>query len=136
MKSILENLRRLSLLAFAVIAIFTSYTLFPAAASATVYIGNLSFQADQEDLRDVFSEFGRVTRIDLPTDRETGKVRGFAYVEMASEGEEDAAIDALDGGEWMGRDIKVRKAHPRENRDSGSFGSFGNRGSDSGRRRY
>lgn len=125
MKSILENLRRLSLLAFAVIAVFISYTLFPAAASATVYVGNLSYDVNQQNLEQVFSKYGSVGKIQILTDRETGISKGIAYVEMNTVADEDAAIEALDGAEWMGRDLKVNKAKPRENR-----------GSDSGRRRY
>ncbi len=136
MKSILENLRRLSLLAFAVIAVFISYTLFPAAASATVYVENLRFQVEQNDLEFVFSNYGTVKKIQILTDRETGRSKGIAYVELNTDSEEDAAIEALDGAEWMGSDLKVRKAKPLENRDSGRFGIFSSRGSDSGRRRY
>jgi RNA recognition motif-containing protein len=92
----------------------------------SVYVGNLSYDVTQEDLSGVFAEYGSVKRISLPTDRETGRPRGFAFVDMDSDAEEQAAIDALDGAEWMGRDLKVNKAKPREPR-SGS-GSFGNRG--------
>ncbi len=127
MKSILENLRRLSLLAFAVIAVFISYTLFPAAASATLYVENLSLQVLQEDLDLIFRQFGEVKRINLPTDRETGKSRGFAYVELGTEAKEDEAIFEFNGAEWMGRELKVSKAKPREER--------GSIGSDSGARR-
>ncbi len=68
-----------------------------------------------------------MSRVQLPTDRETGRVRGFAFVEMASEAEEAAAIEALDGAEWMGRDLKVNKAKPREDRKpSGGGGNWGN----------
>lgn len=133
MKSILENLRRLSLLAFAVIAVFISYTLFPAAASATVYVGNLSYDVTQDYLGAVFSEYGKVKKIQILTDRETGSSKGIAYVEMNTVSEEDAAIEALNGAEWMGRELEVSQAKPREDRGSGSFGS---RGSYSGRRRY
>ncbi len=64
----------------------------------------------------VFGEYGTVKRVTLPTDRETGRVRGFAFVDLASDAEEDAAIEALDGAEWMGRDLRVNKAKPREPR--------------------
>lgn len=84
----------------------------------SVYVGNLSFDATEEDLRDVFVEYGTVKRVQMPTDRETGRKRGFAFVEMESEAEETAAIEALDGAEWMGRTLKVNKAKPRENRGS------------------
>ncbi|MDJ1177687.1 RNA-binding protein [Roseofilum sp. BLCC_M91] len=82
----------------------------------TVYIGNLSFQAEEEDLREIFQDYGTVTNVFLPTDRDTGKKRGFAFVDMSSEDEEQQAIETLDGAEWMGRVIKVNKAKPRESR--------------------
>ena len=65
-------------------------------------------------------------RVQVPTDRETGRMRGFAFVEMSSEDEETAAIEALDGAEWMGRDLKVNKAKPRED-NRRSFGGGGRR---------
>ena len=80
----------------------------------TIYIGNLSYQATEEDLRSVFSEYGTVKRVVLPTDRETGRMRGFAFVEMTDDAHEDAAISELDGAEWMGRQLRVNKARPRE----------------------
>lgn len=80
----------------------------------TIYVGNLSFQATEEDLREVFSEYGEVVRVSLPTDRETGKKRGFAFVEMKEDANEDKAIEELDGAQWLGREIKVNKAKPRE----------------------
>ncbi|MGB7084901.1 MAG: RNA-binding protein [Phormidesmis sp.] len=79
----------------------------------SIYVGNLSFDATQEDINQVFTEYGSVKSVKVPTDRETGRVRGFAFVEMGSESEEQAAIDALDGAEWMGRTLKVNKARPR-----------------------
>ena len=82
----------------------------------SIYVGNLSYDATKEDLTEVFSEYGTVKRVHIPSDRETGRVRGFAFVEMESEDNEEKAIEALDGAEWMGRDIKVNKAKPRENR--------------------
>ncbi len=88
----------------------------------TIYVGNLSFQASEEDLWEVFGEYGKVTRITLPTDRETGKKRGFAFVEMEKDSEEDAIIAELDGAEWMGRELKVNKARPRESREGGGGG--------------
>ncbi|MGB3494309.1 MAG: RNA-binding protein [Elainellaceae cyanobacterium] len=88
----------------------------------SIYVGNLSYDATEADVSTVFSEYGTVKRVQLPTDRETGRMRGFGFVEMDSEAEEQAAIDALDGAEWMGRDLKVNKAKPRENRSSGGGG--------------
>ncbi len=91
----------------------------------SIYVGNLSYEVTQDDLSNVFQEYGKVTRVQLPTDRETGRPRGFGFVEMETDAEEAIAIEALDGAEWMGRDIKVNKAKPRE--DKGSSGRSGDR---------
>jgi RNA recognition motif-containing protein len=80
----------------------------------TIYVGNLSYQATEDDLKEVFGEYGAVKRVALPSDRETGRMRGFAFVELAEGTQEDAAIAELDGAEWMGRQLKVNKAKPRE----------------------
>lgn len=93
----------------------------------SIYVGNLSYDATQEDINAVFAEYGAVARVHLPTDRETGRPRGFAFVEMSSEDEETAAIEALDGAEWMGRDLRVNKARPREERGGGGGGGGGRR---------
>ena len=90
----------------------------------SIYIGNLSYSATEEDLSSVFAEYGEVKRITLPTDRETGRPRGFAFVEMQEESNEEKAIEALDGAEWMGRELRVNKAKPREPR-GGSGGGGG-----------
>lgn len=82
----------------------------------SIYIGNLSYEVTQENLKEVFAEYGTVDRVQLPTDRETGQPRGFGFVEMATEDQETAAIEALDGAEWMGRNLKVNKAKPREDK--------------------
>ncbi|MFB2983783.1 RNA recognition motif domain-containing protein [Microseira sp. BLCC-F43] len=91
----------------------------------SIYVGNLSYKVSQQDLSDVFSEYGTVKRVQIPTDRETGRSRGFGFVEMGSDAEETAAIEALDGAEWMGRELKVNKAKPREDRRQPS-GNWGN----------
>jgi RNA recognition motif-containing protein len=96
----------------------------------SIYVGNLSYEVTQDDLNQTFAEYGTVKQVKLPTDRETGRLRGFAFVEMSSEAEETAAIEALDGAEWMGRDLKVNKAKPREDRGN----SFGGGGGGGGRR--
>ena len=85
----------------------------------SVYVGNLSYDVTKDDLTEVFTEYGTVKSAHLPTDRETGRPRGFAFVEMDTEAEETAAIEALDGAEWMGRALKVIKAKPREPRSAG-----------------
>ena len=96
----------------------------------TIYIGNLSFQAEQEDLLDLFSQYGEVAKCSLPLDRETGRKRGFAFVEMASDAEEQKAIDDLQNVEWMGRMIRVNKATPRQGGGGGGggYGGGGGRG--------
>lgn len=94
----------------------------------SIYVGNLSYDVTEDDLRNVFAEYGSVKRIQLPTDRETGRPRGFGFVEMESEDTEAAAIDALDGAEWMGRVMKVNKARPREDRGGRSGGGARNFG--------
>ncbi len=92
----------------------------------SIYVGNLSYKVTQEDLNMAFAEYGKVTRVQLPTDRETGRLRGFGFVEMETSAAEDAAIAALDGAEWMGRVLKVNKAKPREERGGGGGGNWGN----------
>jgi len=93
----------------------------------SIYVGNLSYEVTQDDLSHVFQEYGKVKRVQLPTDRETGRPRGFGFVEMETDAEEAKAIEALDGAEWMGRDIKVNKAKPREDKGGGGGGrSSGN----------
>ncbi|NJK51649.1 MAG: RNA-binding protein [Leptolyngbyaceae cyanobacterium SU_3_3] len=89
----------------------------------SIYVGNLSYDVTEQDLNTTFSEYGTVKQVKLPTDRETGRMRGFAFVEMLNDAEEAKAIDELEGAEWMGRTLKVNKAKPRENnRGGGSFG--------------
>ena len=82
----------------------------------SIYVGNLSYEVSEQDLNEVFAEYGSVRRVHLPTDRDTGRVRGFGFVEMDSLTQEEAAISALDGAEWMGRSLKVNQAKPREER--------------------
>lgn len=91
----------------------------------SIYVGNLPYQATEEAISDIFSEYGTVKRVQLPTDRETGRPRGFGFIEMSTDAEESAAIDALDGAEWMGRDLKVNKAKPREERPASGGGGGG-----------
>lgn len=89
----------------------------------SIYIGNLSFDVTEKDLEEVFADYGTVKKISLPRDRETGKMRGFGFVEMENEAEEEKAIADLDEAEWMGRTLKVNKARPREKRSSFSGGN-------------
>ncbi|MCP2731936.1 RNA recognition motif domain-containing protein [Limnofasciculus baicalensis] len=95
----------------------------------SIYVGNLSYEVGDEDLKQVFAEYGTVKSVQLPIDRETGRVRGFGFVEMGSDAEETAAIEALDGAEWMGRSLKVNKAKPKpEGGGGGRRGGGGDRG--------
>ena len=94
----------------------------------TIYIGNLSFQAEQEDLLDLFGQYGEVKSASLPLDRETGRKRGFGFVEMATDEDEQKSIDDLQNVEWMGRMIRVNKATPRERTGGGGGGNGGGGG--------
>ena len=91
----------------------------------SLYVGNLSYDVTREDLERVFAEYGDVKRVSLPTDRETGRPRGFAFVDMAAEAQEDTIIESLDGAEWMGREMRVNKARPRDDSRSGAGGGNG-----------
>ncbi len=79
----------------------------------TIYVGNLSFDAEVEDLQQLFSEYGDVRKCSVPVDRDTGRKRGFAFVDMANASDETKAIDDLQNVEWMGRSIRVNQAEPR-----------------------
>lgn len=79
-----------------------------------IYVGNLSFETSSDDLRDIFAEYGSVDRAQVATDRDTGRSRGFGFVEMRDGGE--AAMEALNGAEFQGRTLKVNEAKPREAR--------------------
>jgi RNA recognition motif-containing protein len=81
----------------------------------SIYVGNLSYDITEEDLQAIFADYGEVKRVYLPVDRETKRKRGFGFVEMTNEEEESTAIETLNGAQWMGRQIKVNKAKPRDN---------------------
>jgi RNA recognition motif-containing protein len=89
-----------------------------------LYVGNLSFKATADDLREVFGQYGSVTSAQIIMDRETGKPRGFGFVEMGDGAQ--AAIDALNGQDFQGRPLTVNEARPRE--DSRGGGGGGTRG--------
>lgn len=92
----------------------------------TIYIGNLSYKVTEGDLNEVFAEYGKVKQVQIPMDRTTGRMRGFAFVEMSSDAEEETAIENLDGAEWMERTLKVNKARPREEKKPAGNGGWGN----------
>lgn len=78
-----------------------------------IYVGNLPFSSTEEELRDAFGAYGTVTGVDVIMDRETGRPRGFAFVEMEDPAAADAAIDALDGNDFGGRNLRVNEAQER-----------------------
>ena len=80
----------------------------------SIYVGNLSLEVVEEDLKELFSEYGSVRYVDIPTDRATGKKRGFAFVEMGTPDEEASAIGSLDGAEFKGRQLRVNQSRPRD----------------------
>lgn len=87
-----------------------------------LYVGNLNYQTQEFDLRDHFANYGEVVSANIVTDRETGRSRGFGFVEMASDDEATAAQNALDGQELDGRQLKVNEAKPRNDRGGGGGG--------------
>lgn len=94
-----------------------------------LFVGSLSYQATEDELRDAFAAAGQVVSAKIINDRETGRSKGFGFVEMATEEEAQAAIKALNGKEIAGRPIVVNEARPQENRERRSFG--GDRGGNS-----
>ncbi len=80
----------------------------------SVYIGNLAYPVTSDELTLVFAQYGVVKRVQLPIDRETGKTRGFAFVEMETDEQEDKAIEELNEAEWMGRELRASKAKPKD----------------------
>ncbi|MGI8493850.1 MAG: RNA recognition motif domain-containing protein [Pyrinomonadaceae bacterium] len=102
--------------------------------STKLYVGNLSFNTSTQDLEQMFAEFGSVQSTNIIEDRETGRSRGFAFVEMSSKEEGQSAITGLNGKEVDGRALTVNEAKPREERSGGGGG--GNRGGGGGRGGY
>jgi RNA recognition motif-containing protein len=84
--------------------------------SFNIYVGNLSFDATSDDLRQLFAPHGSVERAQVATDRDTGRSRGFGFVEMATREEGEAAISQLNGQDFKGRNLNVNEARPRESR--------------------
>ena len=99
-----------------------------------IYVGNLSYDTTEDDLRALFSQHGEVSDLHLPTDRETGRPRGFAFVEMPDDGQAQAAMDALNGKDVGGRELTVNKA--RERSEGGGRGGRGGGGGGGGGRRW
>lgn len=99
-----------------------------------LYVGNLSFSTTDQELEDVFAEHGTVESTNIITDRDTGRSRGFGFVEMSSAEEAQSCIAELDGKEIDGRNLKVNEAKPRENRGGGGGGRGGYGGGGGGNR--
>ncbi len=97
-----------------------------------LFVGNMSFQTTESDLRALFEPFGQITRVHIATDRETGRARGFAFVEMTNDDEATKAIAGLDGKEVGGRNLKVNEARPKEARPRGGSAPSGPRGGSGG----
>ena len=91
----------------------------------SIFVGNLPFRAEQEDVIELFAAFGEVTNCALPLERDTGRKRGFAFVEMADDAAEAAAIEALQGVELMGRPLRINKAEPRGSAPRRGGGGYG-----------
>src|SRR2546423_4539900 len=110
--------------------------------SMKLYVGNLSFQTSSDDLQELFAKVGTVESASVVEDRDTGRSRGFGFVEMSSKEEGEAAIQQLNGKEVGGRALTVNEAKPREDRrpggggGRGGFGGGGNRGGGGGRGGY
>ena len=95
-----------------------------------LYVGNLPYSASTEELADAFSQFGAVDSVRIITDRDTGRSKGFAFVEMASDDDAVNAIEKMNGATYNGRALTVNEARPMERREGGGggFGGGGNRG--------
>lgn len=93
-----------------------------------LYVGNLPYEVTEDQLKELFSPHGTVVSVNLITDRQTGRSKGFAFVEMGGEEAAKAAIEALNDKEFDGRKLTVNEARPREERPSGSRGGYGGGG--------
>ena len=103
-----------------------------------IFVGNLSFNTNEDELRQLFEAYGQVDRVSIMTDRDTGRSRGFGFVEMASNEDGEKAITALNGSQVGGRTINVNEARPKTERAGGGGGGGGRdrggRGGEGGRR--
>jgi len=97
-----------------------------------IYVGNLSYQATEDTMRELFAQFGQVESVAIITDRDTGRSRGFGFVEMSDDGEAEAAIAALNGQDFEGRTLTVNEARPRSSGGGGGGGGGGRGGGGGG----
>ena len=101
--------------------------------NVSIFVGNLPFRAEQEDVTELFAQFGEVVNCALPLERDTGRKRGFAFVEMSDDAAEEAAIEGLQGAELMGRPLRINKAEPRGSAPRrGGGGGYGGGGGGGG----
>ena len=113
------------------------YKLILIELKVSIFVGNLPFRAEREDVLQLFTPFGEVTNCSLPLERDTGRKRGFAFIEMADEALESTAIESLQGTEMMGRPLRINKAEPRGNSPRRNYNNsnsrqFNNSGYNSG----
>ena len=97
-----------------------------------IYVGNLSYDMNEGDLEQLFAEYGPVVKVNVIQDRETGRSKGFGFVEMSNQDDGAKAIEGLDGSDNQGRNIKVNEARPKEERPRGSGGGDGGGGGGGG----
>ncbi|MEY4616520.1 MAG: hypothetical protein RJB66_1480 [Pseudomonadota bacterium] len=101
-----------------------------------IYVGNLSYNVDDQSLGDLFAQFGQVDSVRVVTDRESGRSKGFAFVEMSTDAEASTAIEKLNGSEFSGRAMNVSEAKPMAPRENNRGGGGGRGGFGGGRSRY
>ncbi|MFN3453795.1 MAG: RNA recognition motif domain-containing protein [Pseudobdellovibrio sp.] len=101
-----------------------------------IYVGNLSYSMDDQSLTDLFAQFGQVESARIITDRDSGRSKGFAFVEMATDADAATAIEKLHGTDQMGRSLNVSEAKPMAPRDNNSRGGGGRNGGGFNRSRY
>jgi len=97
-----------------------------------LYVGNLAFALSENDLKNAFEEFGQVESVQIIIDRDTGRSKGFGFIEMSNNEEAKAAISAMDGKDLEGRPLRVNEARPKEDRGGGGGGGRGGRGGGGG----
>ena len=98
----------------------------------SIFVGNLPFRAEREDVLELFAPFGEITNCSLPLERDTGRKRGFAFIEMADESLESTVIESLQGSEMMGRPLRINKAEPRGNSPRRNYNNGNSRQYNSG----
>jgi cold-inducible RNA-binding protein len=100
-----------------------------------IFVGNLSFGATEDTVRSLFEQYGTVERVSIVTDRDTGRAKGFGFVEMTGDAEAERAISSLNGQELDGRNLTINEARPKEDRGGGFGGGRGNGGGGGGRQK-